>query len=362
MKYLAYIPYLVAIFLFVNGCNFREPIVVEPVNPNEQDIEQVIGRCMSLENQDIHIKIKDSFVNPPAKVSFLLQLSKANGSPMESVSPNDFSVFEKGRNDDCPRRISNLESNAQIAPKSQLFRYNTLLILDLSGSVIGGSLAELKDAALSFIDNVMPDSSNNSYRTGVWWFDGEDQLHQLTNFTSEKKVLRSAIASVDSEISNDPSTDLYGAIIKSSILAQDSLDAVARNGIISASSIVLFTDGTDQAARYGKQEALTQVSNSDASISYFTIGLGEEIDESILRTVGHNGSFFVDDKSELEETFLQTAELVRARANSYYLFEYCSPKRDGSGVNDLVIVVEQDTLEGFVYSKFDATGFSSGCN
>ena len=43
--------------------------------------------------------------------------------------------------------------------------------------------------------------------------------------------------------------------------------------------IVIFTDGTDQAARFTEQEALTAVNNADENISFFTIGLGDEIDE-----------------------------------------------------------------------------------
>ncbi len=53
---------------------------------------------------------------------------------------------------------------------------------------------------------------------------------------------------------------------------------------------------------------------------------------------------------------------VAGQANSFYLFEYCSPKRDGSGENDLIIQVITGDRDGIVQTSFDATGFTGGCN
>ncbi|WP_396596319.1 hypothetical protein [Dokdonia sp. R86516] len=43
------------------------------------------------------------------------------------------------------------------------------------------------------------------------------------------------------------------------------------------------------------------------------------------------------------------------------MFEYCSPKRDGSGMSNLVIQVINGGQDGLVQTSFDATGFTSGC-
>ena len=62
---------------------------------------------------------------------------------------------------------------------------------------------------------------------------------------------------------------------------------------------------------------------------------------------------------EEEDTFEEISDNVAGQAKSYYLFEYCSPKR--SGVNDLIIQAVQGQNQGAIRTKFDATGFTGGC-
>ena len=81
----------------------------------------------------------------------------------------------------------------------------------------------------------------------------------------------------------------------------------------------------------------------------------------MLEQIGKTFSVFAGNKEELEVTFNQLSQKVSERANSFYLFEYCSPKRDGSGENNLVIRVLRNGLSGAVQTKFDATGFTAGC-
>ncbi len=189
-----------------------------------------------------------------------------------------------------------------------------------------------------------------------------ENLHQLVGFTSSKTALNNAIEGISGGISIDPSTDLYGAIIKASDLAAMALDTIIGQGILGAASIVIFTDGTDQAARYTKTEALNKVNGLDPRIAVFSIGLGAEIDQATLKSIGTDGSIFADSTSQLESKFIEVANLIAAEANSYYLFQYCSPKRDGSGSNDLIIEVTAGGKKGYLKTSFDATGFTSGCN
>ncbi|MBT8311799.1 MAG: hypothetical protein HKP23_03060, partial [Flavobacteriaceae bacterium] len=158
-----------------------------------------------------------------------------------------------------------------------------------------------------------------------------------------------------------PSTDLYGAVIKSTELAEELLAQSLEADVIGAASVVLFTDGTDQASRYTETAALNKVEQAAANISFYTIGLGAEIDTQVLRDIGKTFSVFASNKEELETTFNDISLRVSQQANSFYLFEYCSPKRDGSGENNLAIQVVDDSRQGAVQTKFDATGFTSGC-
>lgn len=320
------------------------------------------SNCQDFNNSGLVITSQTESTELPGLVSIFFKVDDSNGKPVAQLTPAAFNIYEKGRNDECPKLVSASESNSRISPKSQRFNFNTMLVLDFSGSVINNSLVELKTAAKSLVDNVIPDTADNAYKMGIWWFDGENELHLLIGFTADKDALNDAIEGLSGAMSIDPSTDLYGAVIKASDLATETLDTIVSQVAIGAASIVIFTDGTDQAARYTKAEALNKVNGLDERITVFTIGLGDEIDQPTLQSIGTDGSIFADNKTELESKFIEISNLISAEANSYYLFEYCSPKRDGSGTNDLIIEVTSGGKKGYLKTSFDATGFTSGCH
>lgn len=322
---------------------------------------QGIDPCLDLGTSELRITIQDEYTTLPGKVSVFFKVNDKSGNPVADLSASDFLIYEKGRNDNCFNPISSTESNARISPNEQIFKQHTLLVLDLSNSVLSQSLFELKSASVSFIRNVMPLNPNPSYEMAIYWFNGEDELHQLQGLSSDRNVLISAIESIDENISQDPSTDLYGAVIKSTDLAESLLNETENQEIISAASVVIFTDGTDQAGRYTRDAALNKVKNADDNISFFSIGLGSEIDQAVLENIGKTSSVFAENKEELEATFNEISDAVGGQARSFYLFEYCSPKRDGSGVNQLVIQALDGSRSGAIQTSFDATGFTSGC-
>lgn len=320
-----------------------------------------VDDCLALGEDQLILSIQDQFTAPPGKVSILFKVSDTNGSPVSGLTADQFTIFEQGRNDDCFNTISTSESLARISPNSQVFNNNTLLVLDLSNSVLSSSLEELKTASASFIDNVIPETEDASFKMGIYWFDGEDELHLLNPFTSSRTELISAIEGIGPDISNDPSTDLYGAVIKATDIAEGLLRENSDNKIIGAASIVVFTDGTDQASRFTERDALNKVDGANPNISFFTIGLGGEIDTQILADIGKTFSVFAGNAAELETTFNDISFRVAEQANSFYLFEYCTPKRDGSGENNLAIQVKDGSQQGAVQTKFSANGFTGGC-
>ena len=320
-----------------------------------------VDSCLNFGESQLTLSIQESFTTLPAKVSVFFKVNDNQGNAVSGLLSGNFRVFERGRNDDCFNEISNTESSAAISPNSQIFTNSTFLVLDLSNSVLQGSLEQLQQAAISFIDNVFLAQNSTSFTMGIYWFDGEDVLHLLQPQTSSVDALTTAVNGITTDISNDPSTDLFGAIIKSTDLAEQTITSFEDDGIFAAASIVIFTDGTDQAARFTEEEALDRVNNADENINFFTIGLGSEIDEETLADVGISGSVFASNATELEMAFNAVSADVAGQANSFYFFEYCSPKRDGSGMNDLVIQAFDSNRQGAIQTAFDATGFSSGC-
>jgi VWFA-related protein len=347
--------------LLISCGNSDDDVQFDPNLGGDLGLGSPVDDCLDLGSSELVLSIQDEFTTLPGKVSVFFRVSDEFGNPVAGLTADQFTIYEQGRNDDCFNTISPSESQARISPNSQVFTNHTLLVLDLSNSVLSTSLAELKTASASFVDNVMPEAESASYKMAIYWFDGQDVLHELQPLTSSKTELTAAIEGIQENISEDPSTDLYGAVIKSSDIASDLLVESRQNSTIGAASVVLFTDGTDQASRYREEDALEKVKQADPNISFFTIGLGAEIDSQILESIGKTFSVFAGNKEELETTFNQLSQKVSERANSFYLFEYCSPKRDGSGENNLAIQVTDGTRQGAVQTRFDATGFTAGC-
>ncbi len=321
---------------------------------------KVVDKCLGLGENQLLLSIQEQYTTKPGKVSIFFKVSDKDGNPVSGLTANEFTIYEQGRNDACFNTISTSESFARISPNSQIFNNSTLLVLDLSNSVLSGSLNELKSASVSFINNVMA-TETDSFKMSILWFDGENELHELNPLTSSKQELVNAINGITTDISSDPSTDLYGAVIKATDIASNLIKNSTSKNIIGASSIVLFTDGTDQASRYTKEDALKKVKDANSNISFFTIGLGSEIDTQVLKDLGKTSSVFANNKEELEETFNEISVKISERANSFYLFEYCTPKRDGSGTSNLAIQVKNQGREGAVQTKFSADGFTGGC-
>lgn len=320
-----------------------------------------VDDCLGFPESDLILSIQEQYTTLPGKISILFKVSDTDGNPVSGLNADQFTIYEQGRNDDCFNTISTSESFARISSNSQIFATNTILVLDLSNSVLSSSLDELKTASSSFVDNVMPVTAVESIQMAIYWFDGENELHLLNDLSSSRDELKTAINGITTDISNDPSTDLYGAVIKSTDIASDLLKASTEGDRIGAASIVIFTDGTDQASRFTKEAAQKKVDDADPNIAFFTIGLGSEIDTQVLTDLGKTFSVFAGNKEELETTFNDISQRVSEQANSFYLFEYCSPKRDGSGENNLAIQLKDGSRQGAVQTKFDATGFEAGC-
>jgi len=352
---------LTGLFLVTYSCGNADNDVSFDPNLGDLGEGKPVDECLNLGENELLLSIQDQYTTLPGKVSIFFRVSDTNGNPVPGLTADQFTIYEQGRNDACFSTISKTESQARISPNSQIFNNNTLLILDLSNSVLSSSLDELKTASESFIDNVMPEVESPSFQMAIYWFDGEDKLHLLNPLTPSKGELTAAIEGINQDISKDPSTDLYGAVIKATDIATQLLKDSSSDNIIGAASLVIFTDGTDQASRYTESSALDKVKNANSNISFFSIGLGAEIDAEVLSDIGKTYSVFAGNKEELETTFNDISYRVSQQANSYYLFEYCSPKRDGSGENNLAIQVKDGNRQGAVQTKFSAKGFTGGC-
>ena len=314
LKSILYFSMLILLFSCGNG---EDDVFFNPNTGTDLGEGKPVDACLDLGANQLTLSIQDQFTTLPGKVSIFFKVSDTDGNPVPNLTAQQFTIYEQGRNDDCFNKISTSESQARISPNSQIFKNSTLLILDLSNSVLSSSLQELKTASVSFVNNVMPEVENESVKMAIYWFDGENKLHLLNDLTSSRQDLITSIDGITNDISNDPSTDLYGAVIKATDIAEKLINETKNNDIIGAASVVIFTDGTDQASRYTEKAALDKVKNANLNISFFSIGLGSEIDTDVLSSIGKTSSVFAGNKAELETTFNNISYLVSQRANSF---------------------------------------------
>lgn len=310
------------------------------------------------ENPSLNVNIENQFVNLPSNVSVFFQVTDAAGNGQAGLSAGDFNIYENGS------LISEFEAVRKIQPNERIFDYNIMLLLDLSGSVLGSeNLESLKQAANGFVDEVLPQegaSSAGAIKMEVWWFDGSENIKLLQPATASRADLTEAIAGINADMSSDNSTNLYGAVIQGVEVASQRLSQTRQLDEIGSSAVVIFTDGTDQANRASKGQAIEAVRNADRDIAFYTIGLGGEIDENVLGDIGKTSFVSAVNIGELLNSFREIGDLINNRANSFYLLEYCSPKRSGN--NQLTIEVVRGSLKGSATANFDASNFNGSCN
>jgi hypothetical protein len=294
----------------------------------------------------------------PANVSILFKVDTDEDKPVAQLTPGDFDLFENGQ------LISRFEADLTILPKTGQFQYSIVLLMDLSGSILASeSLEPLKEAARRFVEAIMVPVDDPRYgevEMGIWWFDGRIDIDSLVAFTVDPVSLVAAIDGITEGLTVDNSTNLYGAVIQGLGVAGQRVAQLDRQEVLSAGSVVLFTDGTDQANRVSRSDALRAVSRTGDDLSVYTIGLGGEIDEQTLEEIGVDGFASAANLVDLVPRFQEIADLVRDEARSYYLLEYCSPKRNG--MNELGLRVSTGNRKGVMTTRFSAEGFTSGCS
>ena len=320
-----------------------------------------MGGCSSSDNsgEEIGMELIEASTELPSKIQLFFKVDLGEEHQFTTLEPSAFEIYEDGS------QISTLEAQAQIQREPGDFLYSSVLMLDLSGSILNNAdLPRLKEAATTFIERTMPMQGESLYGTremAVYWFDGEENIHPLVEFTFDRDSLISGIESINEDISSDVSTNLNGAVIQGLSVMDDRLNEIREDSSgATAGSMVLFTDGTDQAGYVSTERAADSVRNPNEEHSIFTIGLGGEIDQEVLETFGKDGFELAEDSLELNDSFLAVAERLEAESNSFYVLEYCSPKRSGQHTLELRATYEEKF--GSFETQFSAEGFSGGCS
>lgn len=243
---------------------------------------------------------------------------KDGEQPVGGLQAEDFKIYEDGK------LVSAFESQQQILnPEVAAVSY-TLLLLDMSGSVTeSGGANVLVDAALQFIERV-----GKSQKVAVYAFDGDKDIHPVVPFTETKGSVEHGLEGLRKYKAVDPSTNLHGAVVEGLETLKVNLNRDRKP--LKFGTLVVFSDGTDRAARVSEQDMNAAIDSEDyKNYELFAVGVGGEMEESTLSSIGRHGSELVADGEKLGQAFDRVAERIESHMKRFYLLSYCTPARAG---------------------------------
>jgi hypothetical protein len=296
------------------------------------------GGCAGL-----RLQLVDGSVRKPSNVAVYFTVDTKAGEPVATLTPQDFHIYE----DHQP--VSILESKQTILQPEVAAIHYTLLLVDMSGSVVdSGDMPALIQAASSFADRVGP-----YQKVAVYTFDGSPHLTPLVGFGGN---VGAAIRTLAGRRPRDPSTNLNGGVIEAvRILTQQMEHAPVP---LRFGTLVVFTDGTDRAHRASPEDVDRTLDR--AGFETYVIGVGQEVDKGQLSRIGRSGTFASQNRTDVQKGFDEIGARIEASSRRYYLLSYCSPSR--AGEHDVEIEAVARGMAGRMSYHFNASGFGPTCD
>ncbi len=287
-------------------------------------------------------RLVDASVQKPSNVAVYFTVDTNSGDPVPGLTAEQFHIYEDNK------LVSPFESKQTILNPEVAARHYTLLLVDMSASVSGsGQLPALQEAVTRFTSRV-----EKLQETSIYAFDGRAELVQLRPFGPG-----GANVNLAGFNSTDPSTNLYGAVVKGTEVLEKELEKSPTP--LRFGTLVIFTDGTDHAHRVSREDVLKRL--GEVPFDVFVIGVGAEVDSYELNAIGKNGAALSKDPATVGAQFDQVAEKIEGYSKRYYLLSYCSPARAG----EHWLTIEPFTpagLTGRMSYHFKADGFGPQCD
>ena len=293
----------------------------------------------------LRLTLVDSAYQRPSNVAVYFTVDTFGGDPVGGLTAEQFRIYEDGA------LVSVSESQQTIVNPEVAVEHYTLLLVDMSGSVTeSDQLPALQQAATQFTAGL-----ETSQRVAVYAFDGEEDIHEIVGFTTGAGA-SGGVSRLSGFRPQDPSTNLHGAVVQ----AMGVLDRAMEQSRtpLHFGSLVVFTDGTDRAARVTRQQMGRAI--DDHPYDVFAIGVGTEIDEGTLGDVGRDGYVLVEDSSAIVAAFERVSARITELTQRFYLLSYCSPAR--AGQHEVTVEAVTPEASGRLTYEFDAEGFGPRCD
>jgi hypothetical protein len=306
----------------------------------------LVCTCASLASGcvGLNLQMVDRSVQRPSNIAVYFTVDTTRGEPVADLTPADFRIYEDGQ------PVSVFESRQTILQPEVAAAHYTLLLVDMSGSVVGSpDMEKVVSGASAFANQV-----GRYQKLGVFAFDGSPHVTQLVPFgAGNPDGISRALSSYQPR---DPSTNLNGAVVEAIKLLEHQMSQATVP--LRFGTLVVFTDGTDHAARVSR-EALAGAVN-EASVEIYAIAVGAEVNDREIRTVGRNGTFTSKNPADVQRGFAEIGARIEGLSKRYYLLSYCSPARAGS--HNVEIEAVKGGHRGRLGYDFKADGFGPNCD
>ncbi|MGD0838864.1 MAG: VWA domain-containing protein [Polyangia bacterium] len=292
----------------------------------------------------LRLQMVDRSVQRPSNIAVYFTVDTSRGDPVPDLTPADFHIYEDGE------PVSVFESQQTILQPEVAAAHFTLLLVDMSGSVVGSpDVDKVVAGAAAFAQTV-----GRYQKLGIYAFDGSPHVTQISPFGGgNPQTTLNAFAGFRPK---DPSTNLNGAIIE----AIKILDHQMRQSPVPLrfGTLVVFTDGTDRAARVSRDAVHAALGEVDFEV--YAIAVGAEINPTEIGNIGRTGTFTSKNPADIRRGFEDIARRIEGFSRRYYLLSYCSPAR--AGQHDVEIEAVKGVMRGRLQYDFRADGFGPGCD
>lgn len=296
------------------------------------------GGCTTLK-----LGLVDSSVRKPSNVAVYFTVDTSRGQPVPDLKPQDFRIYEDGK------PVSTLESKLTILQPDVAAVHYTLLLVDMSASVVGSTdVPNLLAAATTFAERVGP-----YQKLAVYAFDGAPHLAPIAGFGAD---VQAGIRALGNFRPRDPSTNLNGAIVEAVKVLDRQMEQASVP--LRFGTLVVFTDGTDRAHRVSADDLHRTLEGTDFDV--YAIAVGDEVDDGEIRRVGRSGAFTSKKRDDIAKGFDEVAARIEGYSRRFYLLSYCSPSR--AGKHEVQVEATKDGRSGRLSHQFDASGFAPHCD
>lgn len=294
----------------------------------EQTITDDDGNIINSDLFSINVENTETII-PENKIKVRFKLLDDDNIGVPGKSDEDFNLFESVQNE-SEQLIDPLEAPRFIVPSPESYGYATMIVMDLSGSVIN-EIEDIKIASIDYVDNLFDAINSGSLSVGVYFFDGRVQLQEVIDFSNSRDDIIDAISNMDTSLQEEPQTALYHAVVQSCSLITNQVSLFNQNEAIKifSTSVVVFSDGNNSNFQdIDRSQMNARINQTSANgTEFYAIGAGQTINSDVVNEIGRDAFFLIDNYSELNEGLNSVLEIITREANSNYELEICTAKR-----------------------------------